>query len=154
MKPAGPNAFTLIEVSLALGLAAFCLMALLGLFPIGLKEAAASVLETRGTHLAQTVFAALESGPFEAANCGGMTLDLATLDEATPVQLEAAFPAGGEARLEKNCGAAADYKLELRFRKMAPSPSSGVMANCVTLTVTPLHASQSVIRFQSIIGNL
>jgi type II secretory pathway pseudopilin PulG len=41
-----PNAFSLIEVTFALGVAAFCLLIMLGLLPAGLKTQQASVEQT------------------------------------------------------------------------------------------------------------
>jgi uncharacterized protein (TIGR02598 family) len=48
MKPRAQlsSAFSLVEITLALGVAAFCLIAVLGLLPIGLKTQQASVQQT------------------------------------------------------------------------------------------------------------
>jgi uncharacterized protein (TIGR02598 family) len=44
-------AFSLVEVTLALGVAAFCLVAVLGLLPTGLKTQQASVQQTTANHV-------------------------------------------------------------------------------------------------------
>ncbi|MCE9543846.1 MAG: hypothetical protein K8R38_10095 [Verrucomicrobia bacterium] len=44
--PSTAAAFSLVEVVIALGIAAFCLVALLGLFPLGLKSAKSTTDQT------------------------------------------------------------------------------------------------------------
>lgn len=54
--------FSLIEVTLALGVIAFALVAIMGLFPVAMKSATESQRETRATFIAQSIFADLGSG--------------------------------------------------------------------------------------------
>jgi len=54
--------FSLIEVTLALGVIAFALVAIMGLFPVAMKSATDSQRETRATFIAQGVIADLKSG--------------------------------------------------------------------------------------------
>jgi uncharacterized protein (TIGR02598 family) len=54
--------FSLIEVTLALGVIAFALVAIMGLFPVAMKSATESQRETRATFIAQSVFADVGSG--------------------------------------------------------------------------------------------
>src|ERR1043165_1889070 len=79
--------FSLVEVVVALGVIGFALLAILGLFPIGLKSGRASIQETRANHLAEQVFSTLRSQPFTAANLaslgGSSTIDLSTADTAS-----------------------------------------------------------------------
>src|SRR5438093_9824869 len=44
-------AFSLVEVTLALGVAAFCLIAVLGMLPVGLKTQQASVQQTTANEI-------------------------------------------------------------------------------------------------------
>lgn len=63
----GPNirvglfdkAFSLIEIVLALGVIAFALVGIMGLFPVAMKSAQESQRETRATLIAQQIFADL-----------------------------------------------------------------------------------------------
>jgi uncharacterized protein (TIGR02598 family) len=45
------SAFSLVEVTLALGVAAFCLIVLLGLLPTGLRTQQASIEQTNANHI-------------------------------------------------------------------------------------------------------
>ena len=51
--------FSLIEIVLALGIIAFALVGIMGLFPVALKSAQESQRETRATHIAQQIFSDL-----------------------------------------------------------------------------------------------
>jgi uncharacterized protein (TIGR02598 family) len=55
--------FSLIEVTLALGIAAFCLLAIFGLLPIGLKTQQLAVEQTAATRIASAVIADLQATP-------------------------------------------------------------------------------------------
>ncbi len=53
------KAFSLIEIVLALGVIAFALVGIMGLFPVAMKSAQESQRETRATLIAQQIFADL-----------------------------------------------------------------------------------------------
>ncbi len=53
------EAFSLIELVLALGVVAFALIGIIGLFPVAIKSAQASRHETRATLIAQQIFSDL-----------------------------------------------------------------------------------------------
>ncbi|MFZ4776236.1 MAG: type IV pilus modification PilV family protein [Terrimicrobiaceae bacterium] len=53
------NAFSLIEIVLALGVIAFALVGIMGLFPVAMKSAQESQRETRATLIAQQIFSDL-----------------------------------------------------------------------------------------------
>jgi type II secretory pathway pseudopilin PulG len=61
------NAFSLVEVVLALGIISFSVVLILGLFPVGLKSAQESRIETRASYLAGQIIDDLRSSPFNAA---------------------------------------------------------------------------------------
>src|SRR5713226_5394026 len=54
-------AFSLVEVALALGVAAFCLIAVLGLLPTSLKTQQASVQQTTANQIISTIFSDLRA---------------------------------------------------------------------------------------------
>ena len=54
--------FSLIEVVLALGVIAFALVGIMGLFPVAMKSAQESQRETRATLIAQQIFSDLRAG--------------------------------------------------------------------------------------------
>lgn len=57
------SGFSLIEVVLALGVTAFCIVALLGLFSIGINTGKESTEELHAAHLAQTLLATRKNAP-------------------------------------------------------------------------------------------
>src|SRR6266498_1552328 len=50
-SPPETDAFSLVEITLAIGVAAFCLITVLGLLPIALKTQQASVQQTTATEI-------------------------------------------------------------------------------------------------------
>lgn len=57
-------AFSLVEVTIALGITAFGLVAILGVLPVAFSTSRASITQTRATEIANTVFAGLRAQPF------------------------------------------------------------------------------------------
>lgn len=57
------NAFSLVEVTLALGIAAFCLIAILGLLPAGFNSNQTSVEQTVAAGVASAIVADLRATP-------------------------------------------------------------------------------------------
>jgi uncharacterized protein (TIGR02598 family) len=58
-----PAGFSLVEVTLALGLAAFCLIALFGLLPLGIQTHQSSISQTAAASVLSSVFADLRATP-------------------------------------------------------------------------------------------
>jgi hypothetical protein len=63
MKPrlSKAAAFSLVEVTLALGVAAFCLLVLLGLLPAGVKTQQNSIQQTTANQIISTIFSSLRA---------------------------------------------------------------------------------------------
>lgn len=61
------NAFTLVEVTLALGVAAFCLLSVFGLLSVGINSNQASVEQTAAASLARAIIADLRATSNSAA---------------------------------------------------------------------------------------
>ena len=78
------SGFSLIEVVLSLGVIAFALVAILGVFPTGLSSNRTSVNDTRAVGLANAVLATIDaqSSTFSSVQCYGATLDLTALSTA------------------------------------------------------------------------
>jgi type II secretory pathway pseudopilin PulG len=57
----GYGAFSMVEVTLALGIAAFCLLAVFGLMPAGLKSQQASVQQTKANAIITQITADLSA---------------------------------------------------------------------------------------------
>jgi uncharacterized protein (TIGR02598 family) len=58
-----PAGFSLVEVTLALGVAAFCLIALFGLLPLGIQTHQSSISQTAAASVLSSVFADLRATP-------------------------------------------------------------------------------------------
>jgi uncharacterized protein (TIGR02598 family) len=57
----GTGAFSLVEVTLALGVAAFCLIAVFGLLPTGLKTQQSSIQQTTANAIISTIWSDLRA---------------------------------------------------------------------------------------------
>jgi type II secretory pathway pseudopilin PulG len=57
----GAAAFSLVEVTLALGVAAICLLAILGLMPTSLKTQQASIQQTKANQIISIIFSTLRA---------------------------------------------------------------------------------------------
>jgi uncharacterized protein (TIGR02598 family) len=68
MKQRSWSAFSLIELTLALGVAAFCLLAVFGLMPIGVQTNRNATSQTAATNIIALVVADLRATPKTALN--------------------------------------------------------------------------------------
>jgi len=81
------RAFSLVEIVIALAVTAFCVIAILGLFPVGANAAVKSRQETRAAYLAEEVVSDLRSSSFTNAavlyqNGGGTLANLPSFNMA------------------------------------------------------------------------
>jgi type II secretory pathway pseudopilin PulG len=63
MKGHVTSAFSLVEITLALGIAAFCLIAVFGLMPVGMQTNRNAKSQTRATNLMAAVMSDLRATP-------------------------------------------------------------------------------------------
>jgi uncharacterized protein (TIGR02598 family) len=61
MKSKGPAGFSLVEVTLALGLIVFCLLTLMALLPVGVKSNQESIQQTAAANFAAAIAADLKN---------------------------------------------------------------------------------------------
>jgi|GEM_PF-2889700 len=145
-------AFTLLEVALALGLLAFCGMALLSLLPVALRHTAENLHETRSAHLAGIVFSTLRGEPFRAAKCFGSVVDLGA-PAGGPLVFHGTFGVDGKPVIAASGPADPDpgdgYRLELRLEPVATLPGA---ATHVLLDIRAAGETRPR-RFRSIIGD-
>ncbi len=134
--------FSLIEVATSIGVIAFALVALLGVFPLGLENGRLCVGDTRATQLVKMVATTLESEKFTAAECFSVAepalpvLDLTTvgtegvLSAAPDAVLYASYDVTALPRLVRAVDVPADaiYRVELRFRREKFKPLGSVAA--------------------------
>ena len=72
-RPSSINGFSLVEVTMALGIAAFALLAIFGLLPVGLNNNLASIRQTAATDLATAIIADMRQTPTAAAANAGLS---------------------------------------------------------------------------------
>jgi type II secretory pathway pseudopilin PulG len=58
-----PEAFSLVEVTIAIGIFAFVVVGVMGLLPAGMRMRAESAAETRGVLISEELFAAVRASP-------------------------------------------------------------------------------------------
>lgn len=140
------EAFTLIEVVLAIGIVAFALFAIIGLIPLGLQVGRSSVEDTRANQVAEQVFTTLRKQNFENVDFYGQTLNLAELntgDWSVPTVRVSADNDGNVTALASEH----PYSVELRFLStpagLPPGWASEVHVTVRTLA-GPTHRSQYV----------
>lgn len=125
--------FSLMEVTTALGVISFALVALLGVFPLGLENSRVSVSETRAAQLSKMIYATLaaevSSVPVKV-KCFSEVLPPLTLDpdgtaydeDFTPTEVSAVLYASYDAKEQPQLVRAATappeaiYTLDLVFR--------------------------------------
>ncbi len=117
----------MIEVVLALGVVAFALVAILGVFPAAFSQNRKSISDTRAGQLARMMVSTIESqtATFSAIDCFGATLDLAASSTGTtPVLLYAAYPSPNQPEVTTAKNGDSIYSIEFRFNNtpaLAPS---------------------------------
>jgi len=63
LQRTGTSAFSLIEIAVSLGIFAFAIVGIMGLFPAALQQSAESSALTRGSFIANAILAELRTGP-------------------------------------------------------------------------------------------
>lgn len=63
VSPRHPGAFSLVEVTIAIGIFAFVVVGIMGLLPAGMRMRADSAAETRGVLISEELFAAVRAAP-------------------------------------------------------------------------------------------
>lgn len=128
------SAFSLVEVALALGVAAFCLLAIFGLLPTGMNSNQASVQQTVAAGIASEVVADLRSTPVTASTSGttsprfGFSIPayngVSTMPPNKPNANNTKFFAAGGGVVGANLtsGTTAMYRATVGF--LPPAPSS------------------------------
>ena len=133
----GTEAFSLVEVAMALGVAAFCLIAIFGLLPVGLKIDRSAFEETAANGILSAVAADLRATPPTSpagleATSGQFAIPIPGSSLATaPAPFTLFFTSEGQSTTSLD--ATSRYRLTLTF----PSNSSGAKtATLVNLQVS------------------
>jgi uncharacterized protein (TIGR02598 family) len=154
MKPFGRciisprcDAFSLVEVVLALGVISFAIVAILGVFPVGLATGHSAQDETRAPQIAQTILASFASQAPTISGTSSVTFDLTASNTQN-------LYAGNDGQLLPNAGGAT-YAVSI-ITNSTPTDFDSGYANQVTIIVgwpaTALVANQTKRDFVRIIS--
>ena len=112
MKPAaGKRAFSLVEVTLALGICAFVLVALLGLFSTGLRASRESEEQTQAANLASQLLTTRAASPSSDTNLANFAIPVTALTNSYTDIYPAA---GGLVGLDGRTNSPAAYRITCR----------------------------------------
>lgn len=84
------SAFSLVEVTLALGVMAFALVGIMAMFPMAMQAARESQQETRATFISQAIFSDLSSGTNASARQLAIGTNLTSAQDRLAVNLASA----------------------------------------------------------------
>ncbi len=153
MKQRSSSAFSLVEVTLALGIAAFCLIAIFGLMPVGVQTNRNATSQTAATNIIAAVVSDLRATPKPPAINTSVQYRI-TFGTAKTLY----FDSAGECSIDVDGSTAVDGSslsppLQTRYRLNITFPLSptGLSYADVKLTwpaaATPANASGSVETF-------
>jgi uncharacterized protein (TIGR02598 family) len=109
------NSFSLVEVTVALGVTAFCLVAVFGLLPVGLKANQNSISQTAAASILSAVIADMRATPKSASSSVQFGITFGT---------ETTLYFDNEGKLSSSLGPNSRYQLKIRF----PTNGSGTTA--------------------------
>jgi uncharacterized protein (TIGR02598 family) len=151
------DAFSLVEVVVAMGLISFAMIAILAFFPTGLASNRSSVQETRAAQIARAVAETIDSqcSTFSNVKCYGLTLDLTSLStmstSSAAQKLYASYPskAAGDQPSISIDPTNSVYSIELRFDK---NPAAGAAlgpgkASFIEIRVFGKSANEGAVEF-------
>jgi uncharacterized protein (TIGR02598 family) len=138
------SAFSLVEVTLALGIAAFCLIAVFGLIPVGMQTNRDATSRTRATNMMTGVIADLRATPTCIATSTQYQITLGTLcsPASPPSPKTLYFSSEGEASCDlagsqkADCASAWSPAIQTRYRLTVTFPTSPTGLSYADLRVT------------------
>lgn len=129
------HAFSLVELTLAIGIAAFCLLAVFGLMPIGVQTNRNATSQTRATNIMAAVIADLRATPKTAGTWTGTSSQFCITIPAIPTVAPITLYFDSEGRcsndvagLTSPCLVTWDpalqtrYQLNITFSQQNPTP--------------------------------
>ena len=169
------HAFSLVEVALALGIAGFVLVGLIGAIPVASNAGRQSIEQSRAASIAGTIFASLRAGKFSAVSLADSGTDAINLNTSTsPSDYRAYFDetvsaASTDARrlhfvtatetLPAAAAVGAVYVITLRLNNNPPgtlapgTTTPHAQANAVEVSIHTVARSKDVYRFSSVGAN-
>jgi uncharacterized protein (TIGR02598 family) len=111
-------AFSLVEVTLSLGIAAFCLLAVFGLMPVGVQTNRNATSQTGATNIMATVVADLRATPKDVTTSTQFAIsipDPATPADPAPCSGSQTLYFNGEGQAATSIGTDSRYRLIVTF---------------------------------------
>ena len=121
------HGFSLVEVTIALGIAAFCLIALFGLLPVGINSTAVATQQTIATSLLASVASDLRAIPNQTTTTGRFKIDV-----STPGLKSIFINEDGTT----NPSASADFRYRLTYNVILPPSAAPRSATAISIRVT------------------
>ncbi|HEX8899452.1 MAG TPA: Verru_Chthon cassette protein B [Chthoniobacterales bacterium] len=129
MKRRFPGGFSLVEVALALGVAAFCLLAVFALLPVGLKTQQMAIEQTAANRIVSAVIADLRCTPPTATSSPAFAITIPSNTAGSSSTLFYDNEGHSSVTLDAN----SRYQLTITF---APNGTGGRAATLAHLIVT------------------
>jgi uncharacterized protein (TIGR02598 family) len=143
-----PTAFSLVEVTLALGIAAFCLIAVFGLMPVGVQTNRNATSQTAATSILSNVIADLRATPRCVGTSTQFQITLGTgpgcPSTISPSAATLYFDSSGQ--FSTSLGANSRYRLSIAWSGTARLRYADVNVTWPA-AATPANASGSVEMF-------
>jgi uncharacterized protein (TIGR02598 family) len=121
-------AFSLVELTLALGVAAFCLMAVFGLMPVGVQTNRNATSQTAATNIMAAVIADLRATP--RANTTSAQFGITFGTNPLPLYFD------GSGQFATSPGTNSRYQLNLTWNVVNPTGACSPSVPCADLKVT------------------
>lgn len=118
------KAFSLVEVALALGVAAFALVAIFGLLPVGINTNYSSIQQTAATNIATAIIADLQNAPNAAAIAANPSLESKSQRYGIDVAASSATLYLGESGNIQPSAATSRYKVTVTLSQPAAGKKS------------------------------
>ncbi len=166
------HAFSLVEVALALGIAGFVLVGLIGAIPLASSVGRQSIEQNRAISIAGTIFASLRAGKFGAETLlddGSDAFNMNTLSKTSAPKTYYAYfdevvasTSSDERKLHFASAAqagATNYQVTLHFDNNPtgtlayPSSANHAQANAVEVSIHAVARPADVYLFSSVVAN-
>jgi uncharacterized protein (TIGR02598 family) len=137
MRSREAAAFSLVEVVLALGVAAICLLGIFGLMPIGMQTHRNATSQTTAANIVAAVIADLRATPSTRTTSSQFNITFGT--NPPPLYFD------GAGQFSTSLGGASRYQLNLTWNASAPAGLSYADLKVTwPATATPTNASGAV----------
>jgi uncharacterized protein (TIGR02598 family) len=133
-------AFSLVEVTLALGVAAFCLIAIFGLMPVGVQTNRNATSQTAATNIIAAVLADLRATPTASTTSSQFAITFGS-DKTFYFDSQGQASCDVAGLQKPNCSSSWNSPLHTRYRVNISFPQTGGLAYADIKITWPAAAS-------------